>query len=74
MTVSNTKTPRQLVRLSTCPPMIGERIGARPLTAMRMAKNFVRSVPSQRSRAIAREMTMPLAPEKPWMKRMTRKR
>jgi len=48
-------------------------IGASPLTIMRIAKKRVSSGPSATSRAIAREMTMPLAPAKPIRKRKARK-
>ncbi len=65
--------PRQEAKSSTCPPMTGAMIGARPLTIMRIAKKRVSSGPSQTSRAIAREMTMPLAPAKPMRKRNVRK-
>ena len=71
--MSSTKMPRQSEKSSTWPPMTGARMGARPLTIMRMAKKRVSSTPSATSRAMARAMTMPLAPAKPMRKRSTRK-
>ena len=53
--------------------MTGAMTGASPFTIMRIAKKRVSSGPLQTSRAIAREITMPLAPEKPMRKRNARK-
>ena len=58
---------------SSIAPTTGAAIGASPLTSIRMAKNRVSSGPSATSRAMARAMTMPLAPLKPCRKRNTRK-
>ena len=74
MTVRSTKVVRQSAKSRICPPMTGAMMGAKPFTIMRIAKNRVSSAPSQTSRAIARAMTMPLAPAKPAQKRKKRKR
>ena len=71
-TVSTKKMPCQDVKRRICPPRTGAAIGARPFTIMRIAMKRMSSGPSHTSLAMAREMTMPNAPESPMMKRKTR--
>ena len=73
MSVSKTNVARHDAKSRICPPITGAKIGARPLTIMSTAKNRVSSAPSHTSRAIARAITMPLAPAKPAKKRKNRK-
>ena len=74
MSVNKTKVARQFAKRRICPPITGAIMGANPLTIMSTEKNRVSSEPSQTSRAIAREITIPLAPAKPAKKRKKRKR
>jgi hypothetical protein len=69
MTASTANTPRQVVKCSSWAPAIGATIGAVPLTMSSRAKNRASSSPSYRSRTMARAMTMPAAPAKPWTRR-----
>lgn len=66
---STTKTPRQEVTRSTWPPMIGARIGARPLTSISIEKNLVIAMPEKSSRTVARAITMPAAAPMAWTTR-----
>ena len=59
MAASTTNTPRHEVASSSWPPMIGARMGARPLTSIVSAKKRASAVPVCRSRTTARAMTMP---------------
>ena len=45
MPASTRNTPRQSVTCSNCPPMIGARIGASPITIISRAKNCAASMP-----------------------------
>ena len=73
MAASTAKTMRHEEKTRSCPPATGARIGASPFTSMRMDKKRVSSTPSATSRAMARAMTMPLAPANPCRKRSARK-
>ena len=73
MTASTAKMMRHEEKARIWPPATGARIGASPFTSMRMAMKRVSSTPSATSRAMAREMTRPLAPAKPCRKRSARK-
>jgi len=66
---STRNTPRQVVTSSSCPPMMGARIGATPLTSMVSAKKRADALPVCRSRTTAGAMTMPAAPASPWAAR-----
>ena len=68
------KIPCQSVKRRTCAPATGAAIGARPFTIMRSAMNCISAGPSTTSRATARAITMPKAPESPCKKRKARKR
>ena len=66
---SNPNIPRQFVTKSNSPPNTGAQIGAKPCTQANMEKNFAKSFPPYKSVAIDLEITIPPAPESPWIKR-----
>ncbi|MNR51516.1 hypothetical protein D3C85_1711970 [compost metagenome] len=70
--LSTRNTPRHEVNWSNCPPIMGARMGAEPLTSINSAKNFVNATPSYISRTIAREITIPAAPAIPCTNRRMR--
>ena len=69
MAPSTTNTPCHVVMSSSWPPMMGARMGARPLTSIVSAKKRAASDPAKWSRTTARAMTMPAAPPMPWSTR-----
>jgi hypothetical protein len=50
---------------------MGAITGARPAIRSNREKKIISARPEYRSRAMAREITMPAAPAKPWMSRST---
>ena len=58
---SSANTARQVATVRSWPPMTGAATGATPFTSMRVEKNRVIAVPSNRSRTIARASTAPAA-------------
>ena len=68
---SVTKIPLQSVSCSNKLPTIGERIGAKPLTAISNAKKAANSRPLYRSVEMAREITTAPAEDTPWINRKT---
>ncbi len=64
-----TNTPRQLVTSSTSEPRNGATIGTAPTTRNSLANARARSWPSDRSRRIARAVTIPAATTNPWTNR-----
>jgi len=65
------KIPLQSVSSSNTLPRIGERIGAKPLTAISRAKKAANSRPWYKSVEIAREITTAPAEDTPWINRNT---
>ena len=66
-----TKIPRQGKRSSSCEPIRGARIGARPFTRASLDSILTRGRPPNRSRTIARATTPPAAAPAPCSTRNT---
>ena len=65
MTASTTNWPRQSANRAIWAPASGARIGARPVTSTMSENTRAASAPSNRSRTIARAITIPAAPARP---------
>ena len=63
--------PRQSRMTSSCDPMTGARIGARPFTNASRDSIRTRGSPPKRSRTMAMATTPPAAAPKPWSTRNT---
>ncbi len=68
-TAWNTKMPRQLATTSIQPPSRGARMGAAPITSIRVDSARAEACGSSRSRITARETTMPTPPPSAWTSR-----
>ncbi|MNF95440.1 hypothetical protein D3C84_781970 [compost metagenome] len=67
--VSTRKIDCQPVVLTSNPPSIGARIGARPMTSISCEKTFAEPTASHLSLTIALEITIPAQPPSAWTNR-----